>query len=226
MTDNLNAANKFSKSYLNSCANNLKGLDANGDGKVSLEEFKEKLSIFDDKELNEQAKDLMSKFVDNDGCVTAEGYAQWLNSEEYGKILDKYKSSTTFSEIEMDMIENSQDSFKDGKITKGEVKVDLLNRLPDGVDGSKMEALIDKYAGKDGIFTVEEYTKLKNNPEFKAFLKEHNIYLGTDNKQRNNGSNTTTNFNNFNFNITDLNIGNFNINTFFNNFLSIFKLKL
>ncbi|MBR1680730.1 hypothetical protein IJ707_02955, partial [bacterium] len=161
MVDSSDIVSRFGQSYIRDCGNSLKGSDTNGDGKVTLEEFKNNLSIFGDNNLNQRAKDLMDKYADADGSITAEGYAQWLNSEEYGQILDEYHSSKEFSEIEMGWIENSQNSYQDGQVTKGEVKVDLLNRLPDGVDGSEMEALIDKYAGQDGVFTVEEYTKLK-----------------------------------------------------------------
>ena len=67
-----------------------------------------------------------------------------------------------------------------------------------------------------------EFLQLKNtlnDPEFKAFLKAHDIQLGTGNYTNNNGNggnNIGIGSNAFNFNFN-----NFNMNNFFNNFLSM-----
>ena len=216
MVDNSGSVNRFGKSYIDECSEALKRYDKNGDGSVTLDEFFSQ-SIFGSEKFDKKAKDIMTQYAGSEGKVSAEVYAEWLNSNEYQQVLDDYHSSKEFSEIEMGWVDNAH--IQDGQTTKGEVKVDLLNRLPDGVDGSKMEALIDKYAGEDGVFTTEEYTNLKNDPEFKAFLKAHDIQLGTGNYTNNNGNggnNIGIGSNAFNFNFN-----NFNMNNFFNNFLSM-----
>lgn len=47
------------------------------------------------------------------------------------------------------------------------------NRL--GHYASKIPAALQKYAGDDGTFTVEEYTALKNNKVYKNFLDQYNV---------------------------------------------------
>jgi len=85
----------------------------------------------------------------------------------------------------------------DGKVTKGEVKVGLLNNLqkmnlPLVYDkeaiGSRLEALVDKYAGEDGTFTVAEYTAMKNNPEYKQIIKDLHLVPFNVSTQKDNAS--------------------------------------
>lgn len=74
--------------------------------------------------------------------------------------------------------EGSNGITKDQKCTKGEVKAGILNnmqKIDPTVDCSNIENIIDKYAGDDGTFTVEEYTALKNDPVYKAFLKKYHV---------------------------------------------------
>ena len=62
--------------------------------------------------------------------------------------------------------------------SKGAVKAGLLNDLSRkniNIDTTGIEALIDKYAGEDGMFTVEEYTKLKNDKQYKEFLNKYHV---------------------------------------------------
>ena len=85
-------------------------------------------------------------------------------------------SSEKKAELEMCWIDNS--NLQDGSTTKGEVKVGILNNLySNGIDIStkEIEAIIDKYAGQDGKFSVDEYQNLKNDPLYKSFIDEYNI---------------------------------------------------
>ena len=91
---------------------------------------------------------------------------------------------SNFAQIEMGWVDNSQNCFPDGQCTKGEVKVGLLNNLQKmnlplvydkRVIGSRLEAIVDKYAGEDGTFTVAEYTAMKNDPEYKQIINDFHL---------------------------------------------------
>ena len=63
-------------------------------------------------------------------------------------------------------------------ITKGEIKVGILNNLlTNGVniDTKEIEAIIDKYAGDDGTFTHKEYMALKEDPVYKDILNQYGV---------------------------------------------------
>lgn len=99
-----------------------------------------------------------------------------LNGKEWGNVLNAYHSSSNFAKLEMGWIDNQH--IKDGKTTKGEVKVGILNNIAQSgrkLDTTEIEAIIDKYAGNDGIFSIEEYTNLKNDKTYKNFLNKNNV---------------------------------------------------
>ncbi len=71
-----------------------------------------------------------------------------------------------------------KEGSNDGITAKGEIKVNILNNLSYlgyNIDTTEIEALIDNYAGEDGIFTPEEYTSMKNDNTYKNFLDKYNI---------------------------------------------------
>ena len=68
--------------------------------------------------------------------------------------------------------------IEDGKTTKGEVKVGLLNNLEANgvdIDTEELEGLVDKYAGEDGTFTKKEYMQLKQDPLYNEYIEKYHI---------------------------------------------------
>lgn len=197
MTNSI-SGNQFPQEYLRDIQNEaFTRMDSvknggNGDGRVDTYEAFQDLhvgSLFDGlKEgsaeydsLKAAASDITSvleQYAGDDGEFTAEEWAEFLNGDEWGEVLDAYHSSSARSKIEMSWIDNSDGMLADGKTTKGEVKVGFLQNLANkgiDVDTTSFEKLIDEYAGEDGTFTVEEYTAMRNDPMYKAFTEKYNI---------------------------------------------------
>lgn len=185
-------------------------IDGNGDkkdGKVTINEAYNDLNIGSLlsglkegsneynklKALTDKVPEALKKYAGTDGIFQAEEWADFLNNNEWGAVLDQYHSSSNFSKIEMSWIDNTKGMIPDGNVTKGEVKVGLLNKviaINPNFDTTRIENLVDKYAGKDGIFTVEEYTAMKNDPEYKAFLNQFRVApFGISNQEANTSDN-------------------------------------
>ena len=199
--------NQYSQQYLNEIKDVLTNrIDGNGgekDGKVTVNEAYNDLNIgsllsglkegSDEynklKALTDKVPEALAKYAGSDGIFQAEEWADFLNGEEWGVVLDQYHSSSNFAQLEMKWIDNTRGMFNDGKVTKGEVKVGLLNKVLEinpNFDTTNIEQLIDRYAGEDGTFTVEEYTAMKKDPEYKAFLNQFRVVpFGLSNQEAN-----------------------------------------
>jgi len=192
-----NSNGKYSPEYLSQIENGVfKRADSiqnggNGDGKVNVNEALKDLNIggllsgldkkSDEyknlKSLTNKIPEVLAKYAGKDGTFTAREWADFLNGEEWGNVINTYHSSSNFAKIEMGWIDNSRGMYKDGQVTKGEIKVGIFNDLMQRgikIDTTEIEALIDKYAGEDGTFTVEEYTNLKKDKKYAEFLKKYN----------------------------------------------------
>ena len=207
----IDGTGKYPQEYLNGINDVLTNrMDGNGgkkDGKVTVNESYNDLNIggllqglkegSDEynklKALTDKVPEALAKYAGSDGIFQAEEWAEFLNGNEWGQVIDTYHSSSNFAKIEMGWIDNSKGMIPDGHVTKGEVKVGLLNNLQKmdlpnmydkGAIGGRLEALVDKYAGEDGTFTVEEYVAIKNDPEYKQILNDmHLVPFGIDNRQ-------------------------------------------
>lgn len=190
---------KYSNEYLNLIKNDAftridsKKNGGNGDKKVSVNEAYNDLDVGSllsglkqgSSEYNRltgltnNLPQILAAYAGNDGEFTPLEWAEFLNGKEWGAVLDAYHSSSNFAKIEMGWVDNSKNSNKDGTVTKSEVRLGITNNLANegkiNVDTTEIEALIDKYAGEDGKFTVAEYVNLKSDPQYKAFLKEHQV---------------------------------------------------
>lgn len=184
----------YSKEYLDLVNQTFERMDnkdrgGNGDGKVQVNEALKDLNLPDlisgqNKEeasklsrLTKNIPEILSKYAGEDGEFSAQEWADFINGEEWGAVLDAWHSSSKKAQIEMNWIDNAH-MPPDGKTTKGEVKVGILNNLESrgiNVDTSSIEKLIDKYAGEDGIFTLEEYQQMKQDPEYKEFIEKYNV---------------------------------------------------
>ena len=194
---NYNLVNKSEKSkrdseYLKEIENEaLKRMDKSGnqDGKVTLDEALKYLNI--DSLLSGQNEadvakikaaadkipDVLVKYAGQDGEFTAEEWANFLNSQEWDAVLDAWHSSEKDAKLEMNWIDNAH-GIPDKAVTKGEVKIGILNNLiANGVniDTKEIEAIIDKYAGDDGTFTIKEYKALKEDIVYKDFLEKYDV---------------------------------------------------
>ena len=198
-----NTNNKYSQQYYNEIndvfTNRMDGNGGKKDGKVTIKEAYNDLdipSLFFGlekgsaeykklKSLTDKIPDTLKKYAGSDGIFQAEEWANFINGKEWGDVLDSFHSSSGFSAIEMDWVDKSRNCIQDGQCTKGEVKVGLLNnfdkiKLPLIFDkeriSNKIEAIVDKYAGEDGTFTVAEYTAMKNDPEYKQIIKDFGLF--------------------------------------------------
>ena len=182
---------KYDQEYLNGIKENaFKRMDSagNGDGKITTDEAFKDLDI-GSLLLGQNAEDstkimgaaqnigeVISEYAGEDGEFTAEEWADFLNGDEWGNVLDAWHSSGSKAKLEMGWIDNAH--IKDGITAKGEVKVGILNHLEkQGIDIQTMglEAIIDKYAGDDGTFNLEEYRNLKNDPLYHDFIDKYNV---------------------------------------------------
>ena len=119
---------------------------------------------------------ILKQYAGKDGVFQAKEWADFLNGKEWNNILDTYHSSSNSEKIEMGWIDSARGMKPDGMITKGEVKAGLIQnmlKINPNYNMTIIENMIDRYAGKDGIFTLKEYTDMKNNLAYSAFLKEY-----------------------------------------------------
>lgn len=187
----------YSEQYLKEIKNMaLTRMDkaGNGDGKVTVNEALKDLDIGgllngqnadDTKKIKTAAKNIeqvLAKYAGTDGVFSAQEWADFLNGDEWGSVLDVWHSSGRKAQLEMDWTDRAH--IKDNKMTKGEVKVGILNNLLYNknkygmnipTDTTEIEAIIDKYAGPDGTFTLAEYKQMKNDPVYKEFVEQYNV---------------------------------------------------
>ena len=194
---NYNLVNKSEKSkrdseYLKEIENEaLKRMDNSGnqDGKVTVKEALKDLNIAgllsgqnetDTTKIKAAAANIhevLAKYAGQDGEFTAEEWANFLNSQEWDAVLDAWHSSEKDAKSEMNWIDNAH-GIPDKAVTKGEVKVGILNNLSArgfDIDTTEIEAVIDKYAGEDGTFTQEEYMALRKDPIYKDILNKYDV---------------------------------------------------
>ena len=194
MTNSISGGN-YSQDYLNGIKETFKRMDdvkngGNGDGKVNTYEAFQDLdtgSLFygmqeGSDEYNRLKNSLsgltevLEQYAGDDGEFTAEEWADFINGDEWGEVLDAFHSSSARSRYEMDWIDNAH--ITDNECTKGEVKVGFLWDLAEKgikVDTTSFEELIDKYAGEDGTFTAEEYTAMRKDPMYQAFVEKYGV---------------------------------------------------
>lgn len=161
----------------------------NKDGKVTVDEALKDLnigSLLSGQNKADTAKikaaadkipDVLAKYAGQDGEFTAEEWANFLNGQEWGAVLNAWHSSGKEAKIEMNWIDNAH-GIPDKAVTKGEVKVGILNNLLArgvDIDTTEIEAVIDKYAGEDGTFTQKEYMALREDPAYKAILNQYGV---------------------------------------------------
>ena len=199
--------NRYSKDYLidinNVLINRIDGNGGKKDGKVTVNEAYKDLNIGSLflglkegsneynklKTLTDTIPEVLKKYAGSDGIFQTEEWADFLNGNEWGAVLDQYHSSKNFAKIEIDLADKSMERFTDEEYTKGEIKVALLNNLQKtyltSLDteaiGKRIEAIVDKYAGEDGRFTDAEFTAMKNDPEYKLIAElPRSISFGLD----------------------------------------------
>lgn len=188
--------NEYPQSYLADIEKQaLKRMDDNGnkDGKVTVNEALKELNISsllagqneaDTAKIQKTAANIESvlkQYAGDDGEFNAKEWANFLNGKEWGAVLDAWHSSGKKTKLEMQWTDQAH--IPDMKVTKGEVKVGILNNLLNNqrlyndkkVDTTQIEALIDKYAGPDGTFTFEEFHQMKNDPIYKQFVEQNHV---------------------------------------------------
>ena len=125
----------------------------------------------------EKIPEVLAKYAGQDGEFTAEEWANFLNGQEWGAVLDAWHSSGKDAKLEMNWIDNAH-GIPDKAVTKGEVKVGILNNLHArgvDIDTTEIEAVIDKYAGEDGTFTHKEYMALREDPVYKDIVNKYGV---------------------------------------------------
>ena len=183
--------NKYPDSYLKGIENEtFKRIDnaGNKDGKVTVDEAYKDLDIpgllsgqneqdaAKIKKASANIKSVLERYAGNDGIFSAQEWADFLNGDEWDAVMDSWHSSGKKAELEMKWTD--MEHIQDRRITKGEVKVGILNNLlfkNINVNTKNIEILIDKYAGNDGTFTLKEYQAMKNDPEYKNFIEKYNV---------------------------------------------------
>ena len=183
---------KWDSAYLKGIQNEtFKRMDGAGnkDGKVTVNEALNDLNIASllsgqnktdaakIKAAAEKIPEVLAKYAGQDGEFTAEEWANFLNGQEWGAVLDAWHSSGKDAKLEMNWIDNAH-GFPDKAVTKGEVKVGILNNLHArgvDIDTTEIEAVIDKYAGEDGTFTHKEYMALREDPVYKDIVNKYGV---------------------------------------------------
>lgn len=192
--DGINGGNEYPKGYLDAIENEtFKRIDkerGNDDEKIQINEVLTDLnipSLLSGQSQKDAAKlskltqnlpEILAKYAGDDGVFSAQEFADFINGAEWSAVMDAWHASTGKAKMEMQWIDAAQTSFHDGHVTKVEVKAGILNDLAYqgiDVDTQQIEALIDKYAGEDGTFTLEEYQKMKQDPKYKAFIEQYNV---------------------------------------------------
>ena len=183
---------KWDSAYLKGIQNEtFKRMDCAGnkDGKVTVNEALNDLNIASllsgqnktdaakIKAAAEKIPEVLAKYAGQDGEFTAEEWANFLNGQEWGAVLDAWHSSGKDAKLEMNWIDNAH-GIPDKAVTKGEVKVGILNNLHArgvDIDTTEIEAVIDKYAGEDGTFTHKEYMALREDPVYKDIVNKYGV---------------------------------------------------
>ena len=183
---------KWDSGYLNDIKNHaFKRMDGAGDkdGKVTIKEALNDLNIGSllsgqneadtakIKAAADKIPEVLAKYAGEDGTFSAEEWANFLNGNEWGAVLDAWHSSGKDAKLEMSWIDNAH-GYPDKAVTKGEVKVGILNNLLAqnvNIDTTEIEAIIDKYAGEDGTFTHKEYMALREDPAYKEILNKYHV---------------------------------------------------
>lgn len=192
----------FGDDYLKDCGEAVKRRDVNNDGKTTVDEIAQKLSIFSQhSDLIEKAISVFQKYAQRDGNneISAQEFAEALNSKEYDEILDEWKvreyqnrketgkQQQGFGLNQPDalirdneyMQETQKELLSRDRDGNGEVSVDetlandyLANKYPD-LGKEDREALI-RYAMADGNINVnnEEFVRWLNGPEHDKILTE------------------------------------------------------
>lgn len=192
----------FGDDYLKGCADAAKRWDSNGDDKVTVDEIAQNLSIFAEySDLNSKAISIFQKYAQKDGNneISAQEYAEALNSDEYEEILDEWKvreyqkrksegeqlpqfglaNSDYLLKDEGYMAEThevlmTRDTDGDGEVSVEETLANdyLMHKYPD-LGEKDREALI-RYAMSDGNINVndEEFVRWLNGPEHDKILTE------------------------------------------------------
>lgn len=182
---------KYSEEYLNGIKNEVftRADEAgNKDGRITSDEVLEDLNIgflLSGQNGQDTAKiltaagsipDVLVQYAGEDGEFSPEEYADFLNGDEWGAVLDAWHSSGKKAELELGWIDRA--GIVDGAATKGEMKAGIAkNLIANGidVDTAKIKELIDYYAGDDGTFSKEEYMELKNDSTYKEFIETHHV---------------------------------------------------
>ena len=188
--------NSNQQAYKTQIEQALNRIDSNGDGKVTVDEALNNLDIgsmlsgLDEKSkeykklkrLTDKIPKALEKCAGDDGIFQAEEWENFLKGKKWAKVTKAYQSSSNYISAEMSQIDQSCQA--DGNCTTDEVKAVIINAIktinPDAdcskiEKWEKIEKIIDKCAGDDGIFTPEEYAKLKNKSKYAKFLKKYNI---------------------------------------------------
>lgn len=200
----------YGAAYLQGCDTKLKWIDkqfGNRDGKVSTEEMKADFQRLHNGILNAQdyamkkepacraqaAQDksdlnsayskipkLIEKYAGADKVFSGQECANLINSKEWNAYLNVWHNSVGDANIEMEWIDSAH--IKDGRTTKGEVKVGLFNSIAKDAPKlanklmSKIDNLVEKYVGDDGVFSIKEYMQMKNDPEYKQMELKTGMY--------------------------------------------------
>lgn len=130
-------------------------------------------------------EDTLVQYAGEDGEFSSEEWADFLNGDEWDKVLNAWHSSGKKAQLEMNWTDNAH--IKDGAMTKGELKVGILNNLSNkgiNIDTTQIEAIVDKYAGEDGTFTLKEYQSLKKDPTYKALVEKFGVTPWYDGKNK------------------------------------------
>ena len=192
----------FGDDYLKGCGDAAKRWDANGDGKTTVDEIAQNLSIFAEySDLNEKAISVFQKYAKKDGNneISAQEYAEALNSKEYDEILDEWKvreyqkrkdagdqkpafgisqpkaliQDNKYME-EVHKVQMSRDTDGNGEVSVDETFAGdyLMHKYPD-LGKKDREALI-RYAMIDGNINVndEEFVRWLNGPEHDKIMTE------------------------------------------------------
>ncbi|MBQ3642352.1 hypothetical protein II906_10590, partial [bacterium] len=167
------------------------------DGKVSYEEAYNDLDIpdlFDGlqegsdeynklKTLTDKIPEALKKYIGSDGQLQAEEWSKFLNGPEWGAVLDQFHSSSNWASFQMSWIKISNEMDRNVDVTKDIVTKGLLSNLKKNYSSdnqfnsvsNRLKALVEKYAGKDGVFTVKEYTAMLNDSEYKQLIDKYHL---------------------------------------------------
>ncbi len=202
---------KYDSEYLAGANDALKLTDqrGNADGRVSSDEFfadqmqtyknvfGEDTTIFGQAtKLAQAQEDIVKEYAGEDGILSAEEYADCINSDEYGKTLDQYwqlrseMEQKQGAEFFLGAVDNSGN--QDGNADAEEVYSKLVDIYSNTfAEDAKLKAksmdiakkeyeLTKKYAGEDGILNVTEYQQLLASDEF---IKLNDQYWGLREQQ-------------------------------------------